>query len=212
MNLDLSTRYLYTKKSKKRSMQSINISGTIRTSKGTKSANDLRKTGETPCVMYGGADTINFSAPTAQLKKIIYTPNFYKAALEINGKTYEAMVKEIQANPLTDEVTHVDFQQLLPGVKIIAEVPIKTVGTSPGVKEGGKLLVNVRKLKVKSTPENLKDVIEVDISSLKLGQSFKGRDLKPEGYEIMTNLSVPLVTIEIPRSLRSAATKEGGKK
>ena len=62
------------------------------------------------------------------------------------------------------------------------------------------------------TKENLKDVIEVDISSLKLGQSFKGRDLKPEGYEIMTNLSVPLVTIEIPRSLRSAATKEGGKK
>ncbi|MBK9353191.1 MAG: hypothetical protein IPN09_04190 [Bacteroidetes bacterium] len=78
-------------------MQSINISGTVRTSKGTKSANDLRKTGETPCVMYGGADTINFSAPAAQLKKIIYTPNFYKAALEIGGKTYEAMVKAVQA-------------------------------------------------------------------------------------------------------------------
>ena len=73
-------------------------------------------------------------------------------------------------------------------------------------------MVNVRKLKIKAIPENLKDSIEVDISGLKLGQSFKGRDLKPEGYEIMTNLSVPLVTIEIPRSLRSAATKEGGKK
>lgn len=192
-------------------MQSIQINGKTRTSTGTKSAKDVRKNGDVPCVLYGGENTVNFSASAKELKKIIYTPNFYKAALNIDGVTYEAMVKDLQGNPLSDEVTHVDFQQLIPGVKIIADVPIKTVGTSPGVREGGKLLINVRKLRIKATPENLRDVIEIDISSLKLGQSFKVRDIKNEGYEIMNSPSIPLATIEIPRSLRSAATKEGKK-
>ena len=88
----------------------------------------------------------------------------------------------------------------------IVEIPIKVVGSSPGVKEGGKLLVKVRKVKVKTIPENLKDTIEVDITPLKLGQSFKVRDIKEPNFEILNSMSIPLVSVEITRALKSAAT------
>ena len=187
-------------------MQTITISGKARTSVGKVATKADRVAGNVPCVMYAGNEVVHFTSTLSELRGILYTPKFFKAIINIDGTTHEALLKEVQVHPVTEQIRHIDFLKLTPGVAVIVEIPIKVVGSSPGVREGGKLLVKVRKVKVKSTPENLKDVIEVDISSLKLGQSFKVRDIKEEGFEILNSPAIPLVSIEITRALKSAAT------
>ena len=187
-------------------MQTITISGKARPSVGKVATKADRAAGNIPCVMYAGNEVVHFTSTLSELRGILYTPKFFKAILNIDGTTHEALLKDVQAHPITEEIRHVDFHKLTPGVPVIVEIPIKVVGSSPGVKEGGKLLVKVRKVKVKTLPENLKDVIEVDITPLKLGQSFKVRDIKEPNFEILNSMSIPLVSVEITRALKSAAT------
>jgi large subunit ribosomal protein L25 len=188
-------------------METIAIQGNVRQELGKKATKALRREAHVPCELYGGNENIHFSASKRDLKDIIYTPNLYKAGIQIDGKTYEAIVKAIQFHPVTDEILHIDFQELVAGTVIRTEVPVRPVGVAAGVKVGGKLLVNVRKLKVKTTPENLKDKIEIDVSKLRLGQSFKVRDIKDTGMEIINAKSIPIAAVEIPRSLRGADAK-----
>jgi large subunit ribosomal protein L25 len=188
-------------------MNTIEIKGNARAAFGKKATKTDRYNGLIPCVMYSSTESIHFTSDLKELRGIIYTPNFYKALVTIDGTVHEALLKEIQFHPITESVVHVDFHKLTPGVKVTVDIPIKIVGQSPGVKEGGKLLVKVRKLKVKSTPENLIDAINVDISPLKLGQSVKVKDIPQQKFEILNSPSIPLASIEIPRSLRSAGAK-----
>lgn len=188
-------------------MQTITISGKARPNVGKVATKADRAAGNIPCVMYAGNEVVHFTSTISELRGILYTPKFFKAIINIDGTTHEALLKDVQAHPITEEIRHIDFHKLTPGVKVIVEIPIRVIGSSPGVKEGGKLLVKVRKVKVKSTPENLKDVIDVDISGLKLGQSFKVRDIKEDGFEILNSPAIPLVSVEITRALKSAATE-----
>lgn len=188
-------------------MQTITISGKARNSVGKVATKADRAAGNIPCVMYAGNEVVHFTSTISELRGILYTPKFFKAIINIDGTTHEALLKDVQAHPITDEIRHIDFHKLLPGVPVTVEIPIRVVGQSPGVKEGGKLLVKVRKVRVKSTPENLKDTIDVDISGLKLGQSFKVRDIKETGFEVLNSPSIPLVSVEITRALKSAATE-----
>ncbi|MFN8260127.1 MAG: 50S ribosomal protein L25 [Chitinophagales bacterium] len=188
-------------------MQTITISGKARAGVGKVATKADRAAGNIPCVMYAGNEVVHFTSTLSELRGILYTPKFYKAIINIDGTIHEALLKDVQAHPITEEIRHIDFHKLTPGVPVTVEIPIRVVGQSPGVKEGGKLLVKVRKVKVKSTPENLKDTIDVDISGLKLGQSFKVRDIKEEGFEVLNSPSIPLVSVEITRALKSAATE-----
>lgn len=196
------------KKAKAKAMQTFTIDGKIRTEVGKKASKADRVNGAIPCVIYGGnSETVHFTTTISDVRHLVYTPNFYKVIVNVEGKTYETLLKDIVFHPTTEAILHMDFHQLVPGSKVSAEIPVKIVGSSEGVKVGGKLLVKVRKLKVKSTPEALKDVIEVDITPLKLGQSIKVKDLPAQGFEIMNAPSIPIASIEIPRALRSAGAK-----
>jgi len=187
-------------------MQTITISGQARTDLGKVATKADRAAGRIPCVMYAGNEVVHFTSSLSELRGILYTPKFFKAIISIDGTTHEALLKDVQVHPITEEIRHVDFLKLLPGVKVIADIPIRVVGSSQGVREGGKLLIKIRKVKVKTTPESMKDSIEVDISPLRLGQSFKVKDLPDQGFEILTSPSIPLVSVEITRALKSAAT------
>ncbi len=191
-------------------MEAITIEGNVRTDVGKKSTKALRREGLIPCELYGGKENKHFSATKKAVKGIIYTPNLYLADLNVDGASHRAIVKDIQFHPTTDEILHIDFQELVSGTVIKTEVPVRPVGVAEGVKTGGKLLVNVRKLIVKSTPENLKDKIEIDVTSLELGQSFKVRDIEDTGMQIMNAPGIPIAAVEIPRSLRSAGLDEDG--
>ena len=187
-------------------MQTFAIDGKLRTEVGKKATKADRVAGRIPCVLYGSnQETIHFTTTISEIRNLVYSPNFYKVIVNIDGNTYETLLKDITFHPVSEEILHIDFHRLLPGVVVNAEIPVKIVGQSEGVLVGGKLLVKVRKLKVKSTPEALKDFVEVDITPLKLGQSVRVKDIPNQGFQILNAPNIPVASIEIPRNLKSAA-------
>lgn len=190
-------------------MQTVVIEGTSRPGLGKKASADARRAGLVPCVIYGASTNVQFTAPLLAFRSLIYTPEFKLAEIQVDGKTYRTIVKEVQYHPLSDTINHIDFMELVDGRTIRAAVPVRVVGSSIGVKKGGKLAQTVRKVKIKTTPEKLVDAVEVDITHLDLGKSVRVRDIViQEGVEIMNAPSLPLASIEIPRALRSQQAEE----
>ncbi len=190
-------------------METIAITGQSRAGLGKKPSKDLRNDGRIPCVLYGGQDVVHFSVTLNDVKNLIYTPDFRVANLTVDGINFRCIVKDYQLHPLTSNLTHIDFLSLVDGQKVKLEVPVRTKGVSPGVKLGGKLQQKLRRVKVKTLPEEMVTELFIDISPLDLGQSLRVRDIEvPAGIELLNAPSIPVVTIEIPRALRSAAAAE----
>lgn len=190
-------------------MQTVAIEGTPREAFGKKSSKSFRKQGLVPCVAYGGGKTIHFTAPSTAFKDLIYTPDFKVAEITVEGQTHRTILKDVQFHPVTDKTMHIDFLLLVEGHKLTTQVPVKMIGTAPGVKLGGKLTQITRKVKIKTTPEALVDHVKVDVSGLDLGKSVRVRDVEAvDGIEILTSPGIPLASVEIPRALRSAQAAE----
>jgi large subunit ribosomal protein L25 len=187
-------------------MTTIEVQGTTRSEFGKKGAKQDRNNGNVPAVMYGGDEVIHFTVTPASVKHLIYTPDFKIASLDIDGKQYKAIIKSIQFHPVTEQLLHMDFLRLIANTPVKVEVPLRFKGVSPGVKVGGKLIQQVRKIKIKTTPENLVDELKADISKLDLGQSLRVKEvIVPNGIEILNNGAIPVALIEIPRALKAAA-------
>lgn len=190
-------------------MTTIEIQGNKRAETGKKGTNKDRKEGLIPAVLYGGNEVVHFNVKPAAVKHLIYTPDFKLAELDVDGTKSKAILKSIQFHPITDEVIHIDFLRLLDKTPIKVDVPLRFKGVSPGVKVGGKLIQQLRKIKIKTTPEHLVDELKADISKLDLGQSLRVRDIiVPQGIEIINNPATPVALIEIPRALKAAAAAE----
>lgn len=190
-------------------MEAVTVSGQIRTDVGKKATKAIRKAGEVPAVLYSKEKTIHFATTQKAVKSLIYTPKFKLAQVDVDGTTYRAIVKDIQFDPVTDDIVHMDFLHLIDGHPVKIEVPVRFNGTAPGMRAGGKLLRLMRRIKVKTTPENMVNELSLDISSLELGQSIRVRDIAPvDGVEVMSPAGAPVGIIEVPRALRSAATAE----
>jgi large subunit ribosomal protein L25 len=188
-------------------MEVVAIKGEVREHFGKKHSQKVRKEGLIPCVMYGRDEILHFSTDEKSVKTLIYTPQFKIAEVTLDGTTHRTILKDVQFHPVTDAVVHIDFLKLIDGHTVKYEVPVKFTGVSPGVKLGGKLQQNIRRVKIKSTPETMVDVLPLDISTLEMGQSIRIRDIEAiEGIEIMTPPGTPVGTVEVPRAMRSAAT------
>jgi large subunit ribosomal protein L25 len=167
--------------------------------KKTKTKN-LRDEGKIPCVLYGMNDNIHFSTIFNEVKSLIFTPNFKLAELEIDGKVYNALIKEVQFHPVTDDIQHIDFLAVLPGKTVIADIPVRTQGTAPGIMEGGLLRKKLRKLRVKVPTESLVDQLTIDVSELRMGDISRVKDIEvPEGMKILVDTQIPVVSIDKPR-------------
>ena len=190
-------------------MKTVAIQASLREDLGKKNADALRAQSHIPCVMYGGEENIHFHAHKNAFKELIFTADFKIAEVTIDGKAYQAIVKDLQDHPVTDEILHLDFVQLIPGKALKALIPVNFAGTSEGVKLGGKLVKRVRRVNVKCTPETLVEKLDVDVSDLGLGSSARVRDIVAvEGIQIANDPSIPVCTVEVPRALKSAAAGE----
>ena len=189
-------------------MESITIEGQKRSDLGQKAAKTLRKEGRVPCVLYGGGDNVHFSAPELAFRSLIYTPDFFTATLNIDGQTHTAVLKDMQMHPVTDRLVHLDFLRLIPGKKVIVDLPLRFDGLADGVRAGGKLLAQIRKIRVKGMPENLIPEVVVDVTELELGKTIKVGEISIPNLEILNNPGIPMVGIEIPRALKSAQAEE----
>lgn len=190
-------------------MQSVQVSGEVRENLGKKFSKATRREGRVPAVLYGAGDPIHFTIKPLDVRALIYSPEFKLTELNVGGTSYRAIVKDYQFHPVTDALRHIDFLALQDGHPIKVQVPVSFTGSSPGVRTGGKLMVTVRRVKIKTTPENLVDKVVLDISELELGSAIRVRDIEPmEGVEIMNPAGTPIATVEVPRALRSATTAE----
>ena len=181
-------------------MKSITIQGTKRESVGKKSTKALRDAELVPCVVYGGAEPLNFSAEERSFKGLVYTPEAHTVSIEVDGQTIPAVLQDIQFHPLTDKILHADFYQLSEDKPVVMEVPVRVTGRSKGVVAGGVLRQTYRKLKVKAIPANLPDEIVVDITPLKIGNKLYVESLKSDKYTFMHPDNAVVVAVKMSRN------------
>ncbi|MCR6721295.1 MAG: 50S ribosomal protein L25 [Chitinophagaceae bacterium] len=192
-------------------MNTITIEGQLRTGFGKSSTRQLRSQGLVPGVIYGGAQEVSFAAPAAAFKTLVYTPNFQIAEVVLEGKKYRTILKDLQFDKVNDHLIHVDLLELVDDKKIIADIPLKLVGTSKGVKEGGRLVSKMKTLKIKTYPKYLKEAIEVPIDDLELNGNIRVEDVKADNYEILNSPRIPIASVVMTRQLKQeeAAAPKG---
>ena len=192
-------------------MQSVTLQGTVRTELGTKYAKQLRDQGQVPCVMYGGEQPVHFYAPTLAFRDLVYTAEARMASIELNGKTYQAVIQDMQFHVLNDALTHVDFIQVLDGKPVTIQVPMILTGNSRGVRNGGKLKFSLRNLKVKGLINDLPSSIEHDITELRIGQAIRVAEVKAgKPYEILNSDNAVVVSIAMSRNAVADADDDAG--
>ena len=180
-------------------MQTIEIIGYKRANLGKNESKKLREDGNVPCVIYGGDEQIHFHAPMILFRDLVYTPGANFVKLNIEGLEIDAILQDIQFHPVSEIILHADFLQLKDDKKIKMEIPVKIIGNSPGVQQGGKILMRIRKLSLMAYPKNMPSFVEVDISGLELGKSIKVEELLSEDYDILNSPLVSVVSVNIPR-------------
>ena len=201
-------------------MKSIEINGSLRTETGKKATRELRKSNSVPCVLYGinkdengNQVATHFTVTNDGLRNLVYTPHIYVVNLNIDGKVVPAIMKDIQFHPVTDRILHVDFLQIDETSPIVIEVPVKLEGLAEGVKAGGKLALQVRKLKVKALYSAIPERLIVDVTNLGLGKTIKVGELSYEGLQLLNAKEAVVCAVKLTRAARGAqAAAASGKK
>ena len=192
-------------------MKSIEIKGSLRTETGKKATHSLRKENGVPCALYGIQKDENgkpvathFTVTVEGLRKLVYTPHIYVVDLNIDGKVVNAIMKDIQFHPVTDAILHVDFLQIDEANPIVMEVPVQLEGLAEGVKAGGKLALQMGKLKVKALYNVIPERLVVDVTSLGLGKTIKVGELNYEGLQILNAKEAVVCAVKLTRAARGA--------
>ena len=182
-------------------MKSITIKGSQRESVGKKSSKALRNAGKVPCVVYGGEKPLHFSADELAFKNLVYTPNAHTVKVDLDkGDKLKAVMQDIQFHPVTDKILHVDFYQLFDDKEVSMEIPVRLQGSSPGVRNGGRLLFRNRTLTIKALPDNLPDFFDIDISKLKIGDNILVESLLKDEFSILQPESTVVVQVKTARA------------
>ena len=159
-------------------MKSIAIAGSLRATDKKNSAKQVRNSGSIPCILYGGEEIVHFAAPELSFKHLVYSPHAKTVELNIEGKEYKAIMQDIQFHPVTDKILHIDFLELHDAKPVVMDIPVQLTGSSSGVKEGGKLILKLRNLRVKTLPALLPDKIVIAIDDLSIGKSVRVKEKK----------------------------------
>ena len=190
-------------------MKTFELKGTVRTDLGKKATKAIRANGSIPCELYGLGENIHFSSTMADLRKLIYTPEIFVVALNIDGKEVKAVMREIQFHPVSDQVLHIDFYQVTEEKPVVMEVPVKLEGLAAGVRAGGKLALEMRKLRVKALYSNIPEILTINVESLELGKTIQVRALEFENLEILNAANAVVCAVKLTRAARGAQAKGG---
>ena len=172
-------------------MEQVKLKAEIRTELGKGEVKKLRKTGLIPAVCYGeGEKSIHLEVQLHDLHKALSTSRGENAVinLKISGghiKDRTVIVKEVQYDPIRDNIHHIDFQHISLTEVIKVKVPVHSKGESPGVKEGGVLEHLLWELEIECLPTQIPERIDVDTSKLAIGDSISVKDLVlPPGVKV----------------------------
>ncbi|MES2593642.1 MAG: 50S ribosomal protein L25/general stress protein Ctc [Bacteroidota bacterium] len=181
-------------------MKTVSISGSPRANVGKTDATALRNAQQVPCVLYGGKEQVHFSVLASDFKDIIYTPHVCTVDLEVAGKKYNAILQEAQFHTVFDHLLHVDFLEIKQGKPVIMNIPVKTTGTSPGVRAGGKLVKKLKTLRAKGLVDKMPDTISIAIDELLIGNSVRVEDIKIDGLTFLNAANITVVSVETTRA------------
>ena len=191
-------------------MRTIDVKGTARTiaersSEQARALKAIRKNNGVPCVLYGAGENVHFTVTNEGLRNLVYTPHIYVVNLDIDGKVVTAIMKDIQFHPVKDTILHVDFLQINEEKPIVMEVPVQLEGLAEGVKAGGKLQLQMRKLKVKALYTNIPEMLIVNVSHLGLGKAIQVKELAFENLELLNAKEAVVCAVKLTRAARGAA-------
>ena len=182
-------------------MKSVAMFGYLREGLGKSATRKIRNEGKVPCVLYGGKEHLHFSMYSEDFKTLVYTPNTYKVKLDLDGKIYRAVLKDMQFHAVNDSILHADFAEIDETKPIALPIPVHFIGNAVGVREGGKLIVKSRKVLARALPANMPDFIEVKVDDLEIGKSVKVSDLKMENVTFLDEPNNPVVTVRVTRAV-----------
>ena len=193
-------------------MKTVTIEGQLRTGTGKSAARQLRSQDLVPGVIYGGAKEVNFAATAVALKPFVYTSDFQKIEIKVDGKTYTCILKDLQFDKVTDKLTHIDLLELVEDKKVSATIPLKFTGAAAGVKAGGKLEIRLKAVKVKTLPKYLRETIEVDLTNLELNANIRVQDIVADNIEIQNSPRIPIASVTMTRQLKQEEAAAPAKK
>ena len=193
-------------------MKAISLSGSPRENVGKKDAKAIRNAGRVPCVLYGNGTQTHFSVDSIALGKVVYSPDVYQVELDIDGKKTRAIIQELQQNPVTDRITHVDFLELTNDKKVKVALPVRTKGVSPGVIRGGKMQQVYRRLQMFGLPQDLPADITLDISGLEIGDAIRVKHIEFPNVELLDPANSVVVSIKMARGAKKKEAEEPAKK
>lgn len=164
----------------------------------------MRKNQEIPAVLYGGEKVVHFAVTAESVRKLVYTPEIFAVELNIDGAKTMAIVKDIQFQPVTDAILHMDFLEVSEKKPVVMEVPVVLEGHAEGVKAGGKLTLRMRKLKVKAVYTQIPEKLVINVDSLGLGKTMQVGTLSFDGLELMNAKNAVVCAVQLTRAARGA--------
>lgn len=164
----------------------------------------MRKNQEIPAVLYGGEKVVHFAVTAESVRKLVYTPEIFAVELNIDGAKTMAIVKDIQFQPVTDAILHMDFLEVSEKKPVVMEVPVVLEGHAEGVKAGGKLTLRMRKLKVKAVYTQIPEKLVINVDSLGLGKTMQVGSLSFDGLELMNAKNAVVCAVQLTRAARGA--------
>ena len=193
-------------------MKTVQLSGSLRANVGKKDASSLRSAGLVPCVLYGNGVQTHFSVDSIALGKVVYSPDVYQVELDINGTKTRAIIQELQQNPITDRITHVDFLELTDSKEVKVALPVRTKGVSPGVIRGGKMQQVYRRLQMVGLPKDLPADITLDISPMEIGDAIRVKHIIIPNVKLLDPANSVVVSIKMARGAKKKEAEEAADK
>jgi len=161
-----------------------------------------------PGVIYGGAKEVNFFASAKAFKSLVYTSEFQLAEVQVNGNKHVCILKDLQFDKVSDALNHVDLLELVGDKKVVANLPLKFNGAAIGVKNGGKLVLKMKAIKVKAYPKDLRETVDVDLTNLEINGNIRVQDIVAENMEILNSPRIPIASVAMTRQLKQDEATE----
>lgn len=181
-------------------MKTVEIKAVKRENLGKKATQELRSQGKVPSVLYGGEEIVHFYTSRIDFDKLLYTSDVHLIDLNVEGTVYKSIIKELQFHPVTDEVIHVDLLQVFEDKPVVMEIPVKLKGLAKGVKAGGKLSLELRKLRVKALVKDLPNELVIDITKLGIGKTIQVGSLNYPNLELLNSSHAVVVAVKVARA------------
>jgi large subunit ribosomal protein L25 len=174
-------------------------------------AKRLRRAGQVPAVLYGGPEPLNIAVAPRDIYQLVHgregSTQLLRVSFAGSGDSRMAIIRDIQYDPVSEDLVHVDLQEVAMDRPLQVSVAVHHVGEAVGVKETfGILEMILREVQVMCLPGNIPQVLEADVTSLRIGEVLTVKDLKaPAGVRILNDPGQAVATVAPPATEEAAA-------